>query len=138
MTHAPDDLQPLVLFDGTCGLCHRSVRFLLRHERRPTLRFSPLESPLGKRAREQYTVPPDTDAMILVEDHQAWIGSDAALRLARHLKAPYRWAALFRFLPRRLLQALYARVARHRKRWFGDADHCALPDPEQADRFPTT
>ena len=25
-------MEPLVLYDGTCGLCHRTVRWLLAHE----------------------------------------------------------------------------------------------------------
>lgn len=138
MTRAPDEIQPLVLFDGTCALCHRSVRFILRHERDSALRFTPLDSPLGERARRDFNVPADTDAMVLLVEDRCWIGSEAALRLARHLKAPYRWAGVFRVLPRGLHQAVYAWIARHRKRWFGEEDSCALPAPELAERFPTS
>ena len=36
--------EPVVLFDGGCGLCSRTVRFLLRHDARGRMRFAPLGS----------------------------------------------------------------------------------------------
>lgn len=137
MTASPADLQPLVLFDGPCHLCQRSVRFILRHEKEPKLRFTSLQTDLAEQVRTRYKVPPDTDAMILLEDGQAFIGSDAALRLAGYLKAPYRWFRVFRFLPRRLHGSLYRWIARNRTKWFGRDDSCPLPDPEQQERFIT-
>ena len=131
------DLQPLVLFDGPCTLCRKSVRFLLRHEQAPELQFASLQSDLAKQALQQYQVPQDSDAIVLLVDDRAWIGSEAALRLASYLKAPYRWGRIFRFLPAAFHQAVYRWIARHRYRWFGRDEQCPLPDPEQAERFLT-
>ncbi len=38
----------LVLFDGHCGLCHASVRWLMRHDRQDRLRFAPADSPAAR------------------------------------------------------------------------------------------
>ena len=40
----PAEIGPVLLFDGTCGLCNRCVRLLLRLDRRARLHFAPLQS----------------------------------------------------------------------------------------------
>ncbi|PKN39805.1 MAG: hypothetical protein CVU63_14125, partial [Deltaproteobacteria bacterium HGW-Deltaproteobacteria-20] len=35
---------PIVLFDGECGLCHASVRFVVERDDRALFRFAPLDS----------------------------------------------------------------------------------------------
>lgn len=127
--------DPVVLFDGPCILCQRSVRFLLRHEREPRLSFASLQSGTAQQLLEKYPLPSGTDAMVLIEEGQLSIGSEAALRLCRYLKAPWRWLGVFRHLPGWLHQPVYRWIARHRYAWFGRDESCPLPDPEQADRF---
>ena len=53
---APSELPdaPLVLYDGTCGLCAKAVRFILAHERDHDLVFAPLQGPTGALARARY------------------------------------------------------------------------------------
>ena len=43
--------QPVVLYDGTCGLCHRSVRWLMKRDRR-RLWYAPLQGETFARAVE--------------------------------------------------------------------------------------
>src|SRR5215813_8230825 len=33
---------PVLFFDGECGLCNNSIRWLIDHDRRRVLRFAPL------------------------------------------------------------------------------------------------
>ena len=42
MTAAAPRPQPIVLYDGTCGLCHRSVQWLSRRDR-GQLWYAPLQ-----------------------------------------------------------------------------------------------
>src|SRR5271154_3320819 len=39
---------PVLLYDGTCGLCNRAVRALLRIDRRATLRYATLQGAPGQ------------------------------------------------------------------------------------------
>lgn len=131
----PPPAQPVVLYDGVCGLCQRSVRFLLRHERDDSLLFAALQSETGLRLLRDHNLPADLDAMALIHGEEAWTGADAALRLCRHLKAPYRWLAAFRVIPRPLRERIYRRVANTRYQRFGKTETCPLPAPNQAERF---
>jgi predicted DCC family thiol-disulfide oxidoreductase YuxK len=125
---------PVVLYDGTCGLCSRLVRFVLERDARGEVRFAALQSRLGRSALESAGLSPDArDTMVLFEDGAVHLRSTAALRLVRRLRAP--WPLLYPFVlvPRVLRDALYDRVARHRHDLF--APSCLMPDPRWAGRF---
>lgn len=126
---------PLVLYDGHCGLCQRSVRFLLRYERSDLLRFAALRSPLGQQLLRERGVPEEVDALVFIEGERTLTGADAALALCAYLKTPIRWLRLFGVLPAPLRARLYRAVARRRYRWFGQTETCPLPAPEQSERF---
>jgi len=92
--------QPVVLYDGSCGLCHRSVKFLLRHERDAELMFAPLQGPTATALRAQYPeIPTDLDTVVLVEGGHARLRSKAILYISHHLRAPWSWAYAMRWLP---------------------------------------
>ena len=62
-------LQPgqlLVIYDGNCGLCNRSVRWLLRRDRKDHLRFAPSSDPAvaDLLASHGISVIPDTILVI--------------------------------------------------------------------------
>ncbi|MCC5847989.1 MAG: DUF393 domain-containing protein [Verrucomicrobia bacterium] len=127
--------EPLVLYDGQCGLCQRSVRFLLRHEKAPVLKFASLQSDFGQSLLKKHDLKTDLSEMVLIENGEVKTGPEGALQSCRYLKAPARWLAVGRVLPPPLRRGLYRFVARRRYRWFGKSDVCALPAPEQSDRF---
>ena len=37
-------MDDVLIFDGVCNLCAHSVKFILRHEASPKLRFAPVQS----------------------------------------------------------------------------------------------
>lgn len=125
---------PILLYDGSCGFCARSVQFVLRHEKRPVLRFAPLDSAVGRTARAALTGNADADSMILLDGPAALVRSDAALRIASIMGGPWRVTALARAVPRRLRDAVYDLVARHRHRLPG-APLCIMPPESEAGRF---
>ncbi len=128
--------QPVVLYDGSCGLCHRSVKFLLRHERDAELMFAPLQGPTATALRAQYPeIPTDLDTVVLVEGGHARLRSKAILYISHHLRAPWSWAYAMRWLPAVIGDLSYRVIAALRYRVWGRADECALPSPEQRARF---
>ena len=60
--------RPVVLYDGTCGLCHRSVRWILRHERDHTLAFAPLQGATAAALRARFRqIPITLESVVLVD-----------------------------------------------------------------------
>lgn len=139
---------PVVLFDGVCNLCNGAVMFVLDRERGADLRFAPLQSevalPLLERVfgreeairlRAGAAGRGDPDSIVLIDGTRGWTGSTAALRIARHLRAPWGWLFALVAVPRPLRDAVYRFIAKRRYRWFGRAPSCRVPTPELRARF---
>lgn len=129
---------PVVLFDGVCNLCTASVRFVLAHERDRDLRFAPLHTPVARAVLARAGVDDPgalPDSMTLVDADGVHLCSDAALRVCGHLRAPWRWFAALKIVPRPLRDAVYRAISTNRYRLFGKSETCALPRPGDAERF---
>jgi len=131
----------ILLYDGTCGFCARSIQFVLRHERADgTLRFARLEGTIGSALRERHPRLASIDSLIWYEPATAtaperviW-QSRGVLRLARYLGGP--WAmlgSLGMIVPRQIGDAVYDWIAKHRHALAADA--CVVPTPAQRRRF---
>jgi predicted DCC family thiol-disulfide oxidoreductase YuxK len=133
---------PVLLYDGVCGLCTRLVQWVLRVDRRGGLRFAPLQGELAQAVRLRHPEMDGADTMVWLEPpddrgpERLLLRSDAVLRLWTYLRGPWGMlAALSSRVPRRLRDRLYDQVARRRMRWFGTAESCELPSPEQRARM---
>ncbi|HVW59599.1 MAG TPA: thiol-disulfide oxidoreductase DCC family protein [Puia sp.] len=126
----------VILFDGVCNLCNRSVQFILKRDREGRFRFASLQSPLGQALLERASLPAERfDSFVLVENNRAYTRSSGALRVFRLLGAPWSLLCVFWIIPRPIRDSIYDWVARHRYRWFGKQDSCWLPRPEWKERF---
>jgi predicted DCC family thiol-disulfide oxidoreductase YuxK len=99
--------EHLVLYDGTCSLCSRVVRFVLRRDRGAVFRFASLQGEPGR----------------------------AALFVAARLSRPWRWLRVLEVLPTALLDRAYDLVAHHRHRLLRGPEVCALPAAWERKRF---
>lgn len=110
---------PLVIFDGTCGFCARSVRFVAARDAQRRFRFAPAGSTAAREALAPFGIDADAPGtVVLVEEGAAYVRSTAALRMARRLRWPWSWiGAALLLVPRPLRDAVYRVVAavRHTK-----------------------
>ncbi|MBP6632010.1 MAG: DUF393 domain-containing protein [Kofleriaceae bacterium] len=121
---------PIVLYDGVCGLCARSVRWLLKRDHQRRLRFAPLQGPTAAALRLRYPrIPTSLTSVVLVEAGRVDLRSKVFLRAARHLRWPWRALGALAWLPGWLLDPGYLLVARVRYRVWGKFDTCQVPDP---------
>ena len=125
----------MLVYDGECGFCARSVQFILRHEQRHDLLFVPRDSELGKDLRRQFHLEA-VESMLWIADGKAAIESDATLNAAKYVGGV--WAmlgAIGLLVPAFLRNPVYRFVARNRKRLSSSASACLLPTPDQRARF---
>ena len=128
--------HPIVLFDGVCNFCQGVVRFALARDRAARFRFAPLQSDLGRALLAGHGLDADAlDTFVVVDQAGAHARSDAVLRLALGLGAPWAWLWPLRAVPKRVRDWLYDRIARSRYRWFGRLEACPTPPPGWRDRF---
>jgi predicted DCC family thiol-disulfide oxidoreductase YuxK len=126
----------IVLYDGVCGLCNRTVQFLLRVDRQRALVFAPLQGETAAALRARHPeIPDDLDTVVYVEDERVYLRSRVFVRAARHLPYPWKLGRWLWIVPWPLADLLYRLIARIRYRVFGKYDACRVPDPEQRARF---
>jgi predicted DCC family thiol-disulfide oxidoreductase YuxK len=130
-------MAPTMIFDGDCVLCSGTVRFVLAHERSPALHFTTTQSAAGQAlaAQHGFSAGDLDNTFVLVEGGRALTRSEAALSVARHLKAPWRWLGVLRVVPGPLRDAAYTAIARRRYRLFGRMESCFMPDATARHRF---
>ena len=136
------EANPIVLYDGVCGLCNRSVQFLLKHDKEARFRFASLQSDFARKVLGRHGLDPkDLDTVHVVENYdqpgeRVLQRSDAILRAGGELGGF--WGAsssIAKILPRPLRDLVYRFIATNRYRVFGKYDSCMLPDPSQRSRF---
>ena len=104
----------LILFDGVCVLCSRGCGFVSKRDRRGYFRFVPMQLAEGRPLAEQLGINPDRpDSFAFVANGQAYVKSEAVLRIARELRR-WQWTWLFHFIQRVIGDAIYDLVARNR------------------------
>lgn len=129
---------PVILFDGVCKLCNRSVNFILRIDRTGRLKMASLQSDYGRRVLEDHGLKSGPlDSMMLLEGTRLTTKSTAVIRISKYLGGTWPLCMGALIIPRFIRDILYDVIAKNRYRWFGQYDTCPLPDPEFEDRFYT-
>jgi predicted DCC family thiol-disulfide oxidoreductase YuxK len=133
--------HPVLLYDGVCGLCSRTVQFVLRYDREKKFRFAPLQSAyaarlLGKKGVDAsdlnsfYIVVFREEGEILLKQSEAAVFVFQAL--------PGIWplvARVLRLVPRSLRDYGYRVIARNRYQLFGKYETCSAPSKADRERF---
>jgi predicted DCC family thiol-disulfide oxidoreductase YuxK len=120
-----------------CGLCDRSVRFVLARDRAAKFRFAPLQGALAARELPPRGGEPaalDT-IYVLTAEGRLLRRSRAVLFVLRELGGWWRLIALGRVLPAALTDRVYDLVARVRYRVFGRLEACRVPGLGERERF---
>jgi predicted DCC family thiol-disulfide oxidoreductase YuxK len=134
--------NPIILYDGVCGLCNRLVQLVLKHDSQDRFRFAPLQSNFTARILRRHGVTPEEfDTMYVVLDYsqpgeRLASRSDATVIILQELGGE--WGTLgqaLRELPRWLRNSAYNLVARYRYRLFGKYDACPIPREKDRHKF---
>ncbi len=133
--------KALVLFDGVCGLCDRTIKMLLKGDGSHLLMFAPLQ---GATAATIFMRHPEikkgSGSLVFVENYgdpneRVFLQSDGVLGIFDAMGGFWRVISWLRLVPAPVRNAGYAWIARNRYEWFGKYDECQIPSPETRVRF---
>ena len=142
LPRTPASPAPVLLYDGDCGFCARSVQFVLAHETTRTgylLRFAPLQGDFGSHVAAQFPAVATANSVVWFESAgdnttRALLRSDAALSVLTYLGGAWRVLAwLGQAVPRPLRDAVYTAIATRRHTLTAPA--CLLPNADERVRF---
>lgn len=129
--------RPLVIFDGYCVLCNRSVDFIQRRDRNGIFRYVALQSEAGDFLTRIFDIPSETQSVILIHKRKVYFRSEAALVIASMLRKPWSWLEFLKVLPLSLRDTVYNFIAAKRYQWFGKRNDCRVPTEKERQLFPT-
>lgn len=126
----------LVLYDGHCGLCNGSVRFLLKIDRKAKLRFCALQSDMGRELTPHFRKEASSmETIVFMKKGEVYYFSSAILEILKTVGFPWSLFAIFQIIPVCFRNFLYKQIARIRYRIFGRRAQCKLLDPAYKERF---
>ena len=132
---------PVLLYDGVCGFCNKTVQMILERDPAGTMRFAALQSDYGRAVVERHTSLRGVDSVVFVENanggdlERVFVRSDAALKVVAYLGGFWKIFLAAYVIPKPLRDYFYDLFARNRYRVFGKYDTCMLPPPEVRSRF---
>ncbi len=111
---ASQRMKPTVYYDTECGLCNTLVSWLRRRDRQGALEFKALQN--ASNCPVELSPDPRNWELVFEDNSGVYQRSDAVLRVLFSLGGLYRMALILFIVPRRLRDAVYLWVARHRSR----------------------
>ena len=134
--------NPIILYDGVCGLCNHLIQFVLKRDRDDRFRFAALQSGFAARVLERHRVNPQIlDTMYLIlnysqPDERLASRSDAGIQVLAELGGVWRvLASIGQFLPLWFRDKTYNLIARNRYQIFGKFQTCQIPDEKNRSKF---
>jgi predicted DCC family thiol-disulfide oxidoreductase YuxK len=124
--------NPIIFYDGLCGLCDSSVQFIIKNDKKKEFRFSSLQSTyaenlLGEKAKQ--------DSFILFINGNVFDKSTAVLKVCKIIGGPFLLLYPLILIPSFIRDGVYGMIAKNRYRWFGKFDSCKIPTPYQQELF---
>lgn len=120
------EAEPVLLYDGECGLCTALAGWALRHDHSGRLFVAPLQGPTAQALLRELGLPTeDFDTLVFVADRAHPLAgghelrSGGALSVIGTVGGIWRVLTWLRVIPQAWRDAGYGCVARVRKRIFG-------------------
>lgn len=128
-------MKRIILFDGECNFCDKSVQFIIKRDPEAIFSFTSQQGEAGQQMIKKHHAPSSVDSIILIENDTYYLKSSAALRICRHLQGAWKLLFIFILVPYPIRDFFYNILAKNRYKWFGKKDQCTLPTPEVRKRF---
>jgi len=126
----------IVLFDGVCNLCNRSVQFIVKRDKHKKFLFGSLQGEAGQSLLKKFSLPAaGFNSFVLIEGEKVYTRSTAALRVVKHLGRGWQLLYALIIIPPFIRNGIYRWIAANRYKWFGKRDTCRVPLPEEKAQF---
>lgn len=115
-------MKHLVFYDGKCGVCQWSVRFLIKIDKEKLFVFAPLDGPTARLHLNNYAnTLQGVDSLVLLENYQTVdqqklsIYAAAVFRICWLLGGLWKSIGILSFLPSQPFDWLYRQFAKRRR-----------------------
>ena len=128
--------MPIILFDGVCNFCNRTVNIIIKHDKAAKFQFAASQSIGGIGVLQKFNLNQTLAAsVILIDNDKVYTKTDAVIQIATHLKGWPRLFSFIKFIPRPIRDFAYDLVAKNRYTLFGKMETCRIPEESIRHRF---
>lgn len=107
--------KPILLIDHECTLCSSLVAFIERKGAGDKFRILSLYKEDGKQVLVENGLSADyDDSVVLIDEANVYLHSEAAIRLAAKLGGAWRFLIWLKVVPRPMRDWVYRMIAKHR------------------------
>jgi len=126
----------IILFDGVCNFCDKSVNFIIKRDTKDQFLYAPLNSEAGiDFIKTQSEKVKNTDSIILITNNKVYSKSTAAIKIVSKLKGLWFLMSLFYIVPSFIRDTVYDYIAKNRYQWFGKLDSCKVINVKEKNKF---
>jgi predicted DCC family thiol-disulfide oxidoreductase YuxK len=129
-------LERILLFDGACNLCNRTVRFIIKRDPLARFKFAPLQSEQGECLLKEFGFPIDKfDFVVYIRKGKCFIKSTALLLVLKDIGGIWELSYTLIVIPKFIRDFLYNIIAKRRYQLYGRKENCMIPTPDIKQRF---
>lgn len=127
----------LVLFDGVCKFCNRTILFLIRLDKKGIIRFAPLQSKIGQDLLMKYNLPTNNfKTIIFLSNGKIYTKSGAILKVFSKLGGVwYLISVVCSLVPKSLRDGAYSVFSKYRHFFQKRDSLCEIPNQDVRSRF---
>lgn len=131
-----NNFMPIILFDGVCNFCNRTVNVIIEHDKAVKFQFAASQTQAGINILQKFRLDQKASAsVILIDNDKVYTKTDAVIQIAQQLSG---WPRLFiglKFIPKFLRDFGYDLIAKNRYALFGKRTTCRIPEASERHRF---
>jgi predicted DCC family thiol-disulfide oxidoreductase YuxK len=132
----PTRKNPVLFFDGVCGLCNRFVSLLFLIDRQKVFKVATLQGPFATRGLPRDITERLNSLVVLSESGEILIKSRAVLFILGRMGGIWRLLGfLGSLLPAVIADGVYDVISKNRYKAFGQLDACRAPTADEKCRF---
>ena len=123
--------ERIIVFDGICGLCNKSIDLLMKLDTQKHFRYTSLQGKFVK----TLGIAQDIDSIIFYEDGILYYKSTAILKILRSLGGIWIIGNIFYLIPNVIRDFIYDIIAKYRYKIFGKRESCRMPKEGEEELF---
>lgn len=109
----------IIIYDGICLLCSRSITFLDKHDKRKRFEYFSYSSSTGKNLLEKFNLDfTSTQFIVYINKNKCYTRSRAVLEILKDLGGLWRLIFIFVVIPPFIRNYIYKVIAKNRHTWF--------------------
>ena len=107
----------IILYDGGCALCRRSVAFIHNHTKKETFCYVKFRTETASWYLRSIGFSEDYfESVVLIEQKAHFVGADAVIRIFRKMKKPWSLLYYLKIFPRSFRNHVYGLISKYRHR----------------------